>query len=33
LIGTVGYYSLVSMCLNVDRYPIPEDATPLKPLK
>jgi 4-carboxymuconolactone decarboxylase len=33
LIGTVGYYSLVSMCLNVDRYPIPEDAAPLKPLK
>jgi 4-carboxymuconolactone decarboxylase len=33
LIGTVGYYSLVSMCLNVDRYPIPEDAQPLKPLK
>lgn len=33
LIGTVGYYSLVSMCLNVDRYPIPDDAAPLKPLK
>ena len=32
LIGTVGYYSVVSMCLNVDRYPIPDDATPLKPL-
>src|SRR5581483_3734620 len=33
LIGTVGYYSLVSMCLNVDRYPLPADAVPLKPLK
>jgi 4-carboxymuconolactone decarboxylase len=33
LIGTVGYYSIVSMCLNVDRYPIPDDAAPLKPLK
>jgi len=33
LIGTVGYYSLVSMCLNVDRYPLPDDAKPLKPLK
>jgi len=33
VIGLLGYYSLVSMCLNVDRYPIPADATPLKPMK
>lgn len=33
VIGILGYYSLVSMCLNVDRYPIPADATPLKPMK
>ena len=33
IIGLLGYYSLVSMCLNVDRYPIPADATPLKPMK
>lgn len=33
VIGLLGYYSLVSMCLNVDRYPIPADAKPLKPLK
>ena len=24
LIGTVGYYTLVSFILNVDRYPVPE---------
>ena len=33
VIGILGYYSLVSMCLNVDRYPIPADAKPLKPMK
>jgi len=34
LIGTVGYYSLVSMTLNVDRYNLPEgEKPPLKPLK
>jgi 4-carboxymuconolactone decarboxylase len=34
LVGAVGYYSLVSMCLNIDRYPLPEGvAPPLKPLK
>ena len=33
LIGTMGYYHLVSMLLNVDRYPLPQGATPeLKPL-
>jgi 4-carboxymuconolactone decarboxylase len=30
LICTMGYYCLVSMTLNVNRYPIPADATPLK---
>jgi 4-carboxymuconolactone decarboxylase len=29
LIGTVGYYTLVSLVLNVDRYPIPDGVTPL----
>lgn len=29
LIGTVGYYTLVSFVLNVDRYPIPEGVAPL----
>jgi 4-carboxymuconolactone decarboxylase len=29
LIGVVGYYTLVSFILNVDRYPLPEDAPPL----
>jgi hypothetical protein len=29
----MGYYSLVSMTLNVNRFPIPKDATPLKKLK
>jgi len=33
LIGTVGYYNLVSMILNVDRYPLPAGEKPqLKPL-
>ncbi len=34
LIGVIGYYNLVSALLNVDRYPLPEGASPeLKPLK
>jgi 4-carboxymuconolactone decarboxylase len=34
LIGVAGYYHLVSMLLNVDRYPLPPGARPeLKPLK
>jgi 4-carboxymuconolactone decarboxylase len=32
LICTMGYYGLVSMTLNVNRYPLPADATPLKKL-
>jgi len=32
LICTMGYYSLVSMTLNVNRFPIPRDATPLMKL-
>jgi 4-carboxymuconolactone decarboxylase len=33
LIGTIGYYNLVSMLLNVDRYPLPDGVKPaLKPL-
>jgi 4-carboxymuconolactone decarboxylase len=33
LIALVGYYHLVSMLLNVDRYPLPQGATPeLKPI-
>jgi len=32
LICTMGYYGLVSMTLNVNRYPLPPDATPLKRL-
>src|SRR5262249_9090461 len=28
LIGVIGYYQLVSMVLNVDRYPLPEGAKP-----
>jgi 4-carboxymuconolactone decarboxylase len=33
MIGVMGYYHLVSMLLNVDRYPLPAGATPeLKPL-
>jgi 4-carboxymuconolactone decarboxylase len=34
LIGVSGYYGLVSMLLNVDRYPLPEGVMPeLKPLR
>jgi len=33
LICTMGYYGLVSMTLNVNRYPLPADATPLQKLK
>jgi 4-carboxymuconolactone decarboxylase len=34
LIGVSGYYQLVSMLLNVDRYPLPEGVQPeLKPLR
>jgi 4-carboxymuconolactone decarboxylase len=34
LIGALGYYSMVSMILNTDRYPLPEGvAPPLKPLR
>jgi len=33
LICTMGYYGLVSMTLNVNRYPLPADAVPLKKLK
>jgi len=33
-IGVMGYYQLVSMILNVDRYPLPEGAKPeLQPLQ
>jgi 4-carboxymuconolactone decarboxylase len=32
LISVNGYYGLVSMCLNVDRTPLPEGAQPLPPL-
>jgi 4-carboxymuconolactone decarboxylase len=32
LIGAVGYYSLVSMVLNVDRVQVPSGELPLKPL-
>ena len=33
LIGVMGYYHLVSMLLNVDRYPLPEGVKPeLKPI-
>jgi 4-carboxymuconolactone decarboxylase len=32
LIGTVGYYSLVAMALNVNQSAIPSDAVPLAPL-
>jgi 4-carboxymuconolactone decarboxylase len=31
LIGAVGYYTLVSFVLNVDRYPLPEGEAPLPP--
>lgn len=33
LILTLGYYTTVSMILNVHRHPIPPDAKPLPPLK
>jgi 4-carboxymuconolactone decarboxylase len=34
LVGVVGYYHLVSMLLNIDRYPLPDGAKPeLKPLE
>lgn len=33
LIATMGYYTLVSMTLNVNRFPIPEGAVPLKKLR
>jgi 4-carboxymuconolactone decarboxylase len=34
LIGVMGYYQLVSMLLNVDRYPLPAGAKPeLQPIK
>ncbi len=32
LIGAVGYYTIVSFVLNVDRVPLPPDATPLNAL-
>lgn len=32
LVGTVGYYSLVSMVLNVDRVQVPGGVAPLQPL-
>ena len=31
LIGASGYYTIVSMVLNVDRHPLPEGAAPLPP--
>lgn len=34
IVGTMGYYSMVSMLLNTDRYPMPEGVQPmLKPLR
>ena len=34
LIGVIGYYTLVSMILNVDRVPLPAGAAaPLPPLE
>jgi 4-carboxymuconolactone decarboxylase len=34
LVGVMGYYHLVSMLLNIDRYPLPDGAQPeLKPLE
>ncbi len=33
LIGASGYYTIVSMILNVDRHPLPEGVTPLPALK
>ncbi len=32
LIGAVGYYTIVSFVLNVDRVPLPPEATPLQAL-
>ncbi len=33
VMGTISYYTLVSMCLNVDQYPLPDGAQPeLTPL-
>jgi 4-carboxymuconolactone decarboxylase len=33
LIGLMGYYQIVSMALNVDRYPLPDGAKPeLRPI-
>jgi 4-carboxymuconolactone decarboxylase len=33
LVFTLGYYSMVSMLLNVDEYPLPDDVAPeLQPL-
>jgi 4-carboxymuconolactone decarboxylase len=32
LIVSVGYYSLISFVLNVDRYPVPDTSPPLKAL-
>lgn len=33
LVGVSGYYTLVSMVLNVDRHPLPEGVAPLPALK
>jgi 4-carboxymuconolactone decarboxylase len=33
LIGASGYYTMVSMILNVDRHPLPEGVAPLSALK
>ena len=34
IMGTMSYYTLVSMSLNVDQYPLPDDVIPeLKPLR
>ena len=33
LIGASGYYTMVSMVLNVDRYPLPEGVAPLPEIK
>ena len=34
LMGTMGYYTLVSMSLNVDQYPLPDGEVPeLEPLR
>ena len=33
LIGASGYYTMVSMVLNVDRYPLPEGVAPLPALE